>query len=157
MSSLGASRSPPFRAPGYRCAEALAADGGLVVPEDLPDGASGVEAFSQQQGSIEEEEGGRAIDDVLKSVDAAGERSGQGCSGAGAVPGSSAPHAARLGQPGCSDLPSLCHPRGTETEGEAARGASQGKAVASEAVGHCQLPRTLHTYPVQRSSTSQGT
>lgn len=72
MSSLGASRSPPFRAPSYRCAEALAADGGPVVPEDLPDGAGGVEAFGQQQGSVEEEEGGCAIDDVLKSVDATG-------------------------------------------------------------------------------------
>lgn len=79
MSSLGASRSPPFRAPSYRCAEAPAADGGLVVPEDLPDGTGGVEAFGQQQGSIEEEEGGCAIDDVLKSVDAARERSRQAC------------------------------------------------------------------------------
>lgn len=157
MSSLGASRSPPFRAPSYRCAEALAADGGPVVPEDLPDGAGGVEAFGQQQGSVEEEEGGRAVDDILKSVDAAGERSGQGCSGAGKVLGSSALHVARLGQPGHSDLPSPCHPGGTETEGEATRGASQGKALASNVVVHCRLPRALHTYPVHWSSTSQGT
>lgn len=90
VSSLGASRSPPFRAPSYRSAEALAADGGPVVPKDLPDGASGVEAFGQQQGSIEEEEGSCAVDEVLKAVDAVGERSGQGCSGAREVPESSA-------------------------------------------------------------------
>jgi len=48
-------------------------------------------------------------------------------------------------------------PWGTSTEGEAARGASWGRAVASKAMGHFWLPRALHTYPVQRSSTSQGT
>lgn len=104
VSSLGASRSPPLRAPSYRCAEPLAADGGPVVPKDLPDGAGGVEAFGQQQGSVEEEEGSCAIDEVLKAVDAAGERSRKGCSGGGAVLESSAlcvcpfpPHAAPRG------------------------------------------------------------
>lgn len=32
----------------------------------------------------------------------------------------------------------------------------QGEAMASKAVGRCQLPHPLHTYPMQRSSTSPG-
>lgn len=105
MRSLGASGSPPFRAPSYRCAEPLAEDGGPVVPKDLPDGAGGVEAFGQQQRSVEEEEGSCAIDEVLKTVDAAGE-SGQGCSGAGAVlEGSGLSVAARLLSPPLPTLP----------------------------------------------------
>lgn len=113
VSSLGASRSPPLRAPSYRCAEPLAADGGPVVPKDLPDGAGGVEAFGQQQGSVEEEEGSCAIDEVLKAVDAAGERSGKGCSGGGAV-------LVEL-SPVCVSFPSPRCPEGTKTEGEATR------------------------------------
>lgn len=116
VSSLGASRSPPFRAPSYRCAEALAADGGPVVPKDLPDSTGGVEAFGQQQSSIEEEEGSCAIDEVLKTVDAVGERSGQGCSGAGAVLESSALSVAATFPPHAA--------QGTKTEGEATRRAS---------------------------------
>lgn len=61
------------------------------------------------------------------------------------------------GQLGRNDLPSPRCPTGTEMEGEAARGASQGRAIASKAVGCCRLPRALHTYPVQRSRASQGT
>lgn len=122
VSSLGASRSPPFRAPSYRSAEALAADGGPVVPKDLPDGAGGVEAFGQQQGSVEEEEGSCAVDEVLKAVDAAGERSEQGGSGARAVPELS---------PGCCCFPSLRCPKGTQTEGEGAGRVSWGKAVGN--------------------------
>lgn len=111
--SLGASRSPPFRAPSYRCAEALAADGGPVVPKDLPDGTGGVEAFGQQQGSIEEEEGSCAIDEVLKTVDAVGERSAQ-------VPGQCWTAQLCLWQP--LSLSKL--PQGTKTEGEATRRAN---------------------------------
>lgn len=51
-----------------RCAQALAADGGLVVAKDLPDCAGGVEALSQQEGPIKEEERGSSIDDILESM-----------------------------------------------------------------------------------------
>lgn len=52
-----------------RCAQALAADGGLVVAKDLPDCAGGVEALSQQEGPIKEEERGSSIDDILEGMD----------------------------------------------------------------------------------------
>lgn len=63
---------PPLVA--YRGAQALAADSGPVVAEDLPDSASGVEAFSQQEGTKEEEEAGHPIDGVLEIVDPVGEK-----------------------------------------------------------------------------------
>lgn len=68
-----ASGTPPLLAPCYRSAEALAADGGLVVAKDLPDGTSGVEALGQKEGSIEEEERSRSIDDILERVDPGGD------------------------------------------------------------------------------------
>lgn len=52
-----------------RCAQALAADGGLVVAKDLPDCTGGVEALSQQEGPIKEEERGSSIDDILEGMD----------------------------------------------------------------------------------------
>lgn len=64
-----ASGTPPLLAPCYRCTQALAADGGLVVAKDLPDCAGGVEALSQQEGPIKEEERGSSIDDILESMD----------------------------------------------------------------------------------------
>lgn len=64
-----ASGTPPLLAPCYRSAEALATDGGLVVSKDLSDGASGVEALSQQEGSIKEEERSCSIDDILECMD----------------------------------------------------------------------------------------
>lgn len=51
-----------------RCAQALAADGGLVVAKDLPDCTGGVEALSQQEGPIKEEERGSSIDDILEGM-----------------------------------------------------------------------------------------
>lgn len=66
-----ASGTPPLLAPCYRCAQALAADGGLVVAKDLPDCAGGVEALSQQEGPIKEEERGSSIDDILESMNPA--------------------------------------------------------------------------------------
>lgn len=51
-----------------RCTQALAADGGLVVAKDLPDCAGGVEALSQQEGPIKEEERGSSIDDILEAM-----------------------------------------------------------------------------------------
>ena len=63
-----ASGTPPLLAPCYRCAQALAADGSLVVAKDLPDSAGGVEALSQQEGPIKEEERGSSIDDILESM-----------------------------------------------------------------------------------------
>lgn len=61
-------------APRYRSAEALATDGGLVVAKDLPDSASGVKAFGQQEGSIEEEETSNPIYGILEVVDPVVER-----------------------------------------------------------------------------------
>lgn len=66
-----ASGTPPLLAPCYRCAQALAADGGLVVAKDLPDCTGGVEALSQQEGPIKEEERGSSIDDILEGMDPA--------------------------------------------------------------------------------------
>lgn len=66
-----ASGTPPLLAPCYRCAQALAADGGLVVAKDLPDSAGGVEALGQQEGPIKEEERGSSIDDILESMNPA--------------------------------------------------------------------------------------
>lgn len=63
-----ASGTPPLLAPCYRCTQALAADGGLVVAKDLPDCAGGVEALSQQEGPIKEEERGSSIDDILEGM-----------------------------------------------------------------------------------------
>lgn len=71
-----ASGTPPLLAPCYRSAEALAADGGLVVAKDLPDGTSGIEALGQKEGSIEEEERSCSIDDILECVDS-GEDTGK--------------------------------------------------------------------------------
>lgn len=71
MSLMLASGTPPLLAPCYRCAQALAADGGLVVAKDLPDCAGGVEALSQQEGPIKEEERGSSIDDILESMNPA--------------------------------------------------------------------------------------
>lgn len=71
MSLMLASGTPPLLAPCYRCAQALAADGGLVVAKDLPDCTGGVEALSQQEGPIKEEERGSSIDDILESMNPA--------------------------------------------------------------------------------------
>lgn len=64
-----ASGTPPLLAPCYRCTQALAADGSLVVAKDLPDCAGGVKALGQQEGPIKEEERGSSIDDILESMD----------------------------------------------------------------------------------------
>lgn len=58
-------------APCYRSAEAPATDGGLVVAKDLPDSASGVKAFGQQEGSKEEKESGNPINGILEVMDPA--------------------------------------------------------------------------------------
>lgn len=54
----------------YEGGDAAAADGGLEVAlQLLLDGAGGVEALSQQDDGVDEEEGGDAVDDVLKDLD----------------------------------------------------------------------------------------
>lgn len=54
----------------YEGGDAASTDGGLEVAlQLLLDGAGGVEALSQQDDGVDEEEGGDAVDDVLKDLD----------------------------------------------------------------------------------------
>lgn len=54
----------------YEGGDAAAAHGGLEVAlQLLLDGAGGVEALGQQDDGVDEEEGGDAVDDVLKDLD----------------------------------------------------------------------------------------
>lgn len=54
----------------YEGGDAASANGGLEVTlQLLLDGAGGVEALSQQDDSVDKEEGGDAVDDVLKDLD----------------------------------------------------------------------------------------
>lgn len=56
----------------YECGDAASADGGLEVAlQLLLDGAGGVEALSQEDDGVDEEEGGHAVDDVLEDLDPA--------------------------------------------------------------------------------------
>lgn len=58
----------------YKGGDAASADGGLEVAlQLLLDGAGGVEALSQQDDGVDEEEGGDAVDDVLEDLDPGGE------------------------------------------------------------------------------------
>ena len=63
---------PPPRAPprSHRQAEAAATLGAPEFTKGLLDGARGVESLSQQQDTIEEEEGCQAVDHVLEILDA---------------------------------------------------------------------------------------
>jgi len=55
----------------YEGGDAAATDGGLEVAlQLLLDGAGGVKALGQQDDGVDEEEGGDAVDDVLKDLDA---------------------------------------------------------------------------------------
>lgn len=59
-----------MRASTYEGRDAASADGGLEVAlQLLLDGAGGVEALGQQEDGVDEEEGGDAVDDVLKDLD----------------------------------------------------------------------------------------
>lgn len=73
--------SPPHAPPrSHRQAEAAATLGAPEFTKGLLDGARGIEALSQQQDTIEEEEGCQAVDHVLEILDAGGghrETSGQ--------------------------------------------------------------------------------
>lgn len=53
----------------YQSADAASTDGGLELAVKLLDGAGGVEALSQQDDPVQEEEGGNAVDDVLHQLD----------------------------------------------------------------------------------------
>lgn len=54
----------------YEGGDAASADGGLEVAlQLLLDGAGGVKALGQQDDGVDEEEGGDAVDDVLKDLD----------------------------------------------------------------------------------------
>lgn len=54
----------------YEGSDAASTDGGLEVAlQLLLDGAGGVKALSQQDDGVDEEEGGDAVDDVLKDLD----------------------------------------------------------------------------------------
>lgn len=54
----------------YEGSDAASANGGLEVAlQLLLDGAGGVEALSEQDDGVDEEEGGDAVDDVLKDLD----------------------------------------------------------------------------------------
>lgn len=54
----------------YKGSNAASTDGRLEVTlELLLDGAGGVKALSQQDNGVDEEEGGDAVDDVLKDLD----------------------------------------------------------------------------------------
>lgn len=79
---LTSPQPPPTRAPprSHRQAEAAATLGAPEFTKGLLDGARGIEALSQQQDTIEEEEGCQAVDHVLEILDAGGghrETSGQ--------------------------------------------------------------------------------
>lgn len=55
----------------YESGDAASADGGLEVAlQLLLDGAGGVKSLCQQDDGVHEEEGGDAVDDVLKDLDA---------------------------------------------------------------------------------------
>ena len=57
----------------YEGGDAASADGGLEVAlQLLLDGAGGVKALGQQDDGVDEEEGGDAVDDVLKDLDSGG-------------------------------------------------------------------------------------
>ncbi len=63
----------------YEGGDAASTDGGLEVAlQLLLDGAGGVEALSQQDDGIDEEEGGDAVDDVLKDLDPEHKRKEEG-------------------------------------------------------------------------------
>lgn len=54
----------------YEGSDAASTDGRLKVAlQLLLDGAGGVEALNQQENGVDEEEGGNAVDDVLKDLD----------------------------------------------------------------------------------------
>lgn len=54
----------------YKGGDAASTDGGLEVAlQLLLNGAGGVKALSQQDDGVDEEEGGNAVDDVLKDLD----------------------------------------------------------------------------------------
>lgn len=53
----------------YHSADAASTDGGLELAVKLLDGAGRVEALSQQDDPVQEEEGGDAVDDVLHQLD----------------------------------------------------------------------------------------
>lgn len=56
----------------YKGGDAASADGRLKVAlQLLLDGAGCVKALAQQQDGVDEEEGGDAVDDVLKDLDPA--------------------------------------------------------------------------------------
>lgn len=66
----------------YHSTDAASTDGGLELAVKLLNGAGGVEALSQQDDPVQEEEGGDAVDDVLHQLDAVrggdvGQRSGE--------------------------------------------------------------------------------
>lgn len=57
----------------YESSDAASAHGGLEVAlQLLLDGAGGVKALSQEDDGVDEEEGGDAVDDVLKDLDPEG-------------------------------------------------------------------------------------
>lgn len=54
----------------YESGDAASAHGGLEVAlQLLLDGAGGVKALGQEDDGVDEEEGGDAVDDVLKDLD----------------------------------------------------------------------------------------
>lgn len=54
----------------YESGDAASAHGGLEVAlQLLLDGAGGVKALSQEDDGVDKEEGGDAVDDVLKDLD----------------------------------------------------------------------------------------
>lgn len=64
----------------YESSDAASADGGLEVTlQLLLDGASGVEALSQKNDGVYEEEGGDAVDDVLEDLDPGHRQTNRNC------------------------------------------------------------------------------
>lgn len=58
----------------HRCAETATTNCTTKFSEWLPSCAGSVKTFSQQDYTVQEEEGGQAIDDVLKILNTTGER-----------------------------------------------------------------------------------
>lgn len=64
----------------YESSDAASTDGGFEVTlQLLLNGASGVEALRQKNDGIHKEEGGNAVDDVLKDLDPGQRQTNRNC------------------------------------------------------------------------------
>lgn len=63
----------------HRRAETATTNCTTKFSERLPSCTGGVKAFSQQDYTVQEEEGGQTIDDVLKILNTTGERERETC------------------------------------------------------------------------------